>query len=116
MNECKNIARTRRNRTKSIEWIGSGTGIKRIVHHSELGKWDRDVDYWDLTAPLFRLRGRIARIEGNQAGYIETAGELNAFFVPVRDGFSKDRSENMNVEFHLGFSYDGLRAWNVKPV
>jgi hypothetical protein len=116
MSESRNIARTRRNRTKSLEWIGAGTGIRKMVHHSDLGKWSNDRDYWESTTLLARLRGRISRIEGNQAGYIEIPGELTAFFVPVRDGFSKDRSENAAVEFNLGFSYDGLRAWNVKAV
>ena len=116
MGESRGLARARRNRTKSLEWLGTGKGIKRLVHHSELGRWDKDRDYWDSSARLIRVRGRIGRIEGNQAGYIETPGELTAFFVPVREGFSKDRSENKAVDFHLGFSYDGLRAWNVTLV
>ena len=115
--ECRALARNRRNRTKSLEWLGSGNGLARLVHHSELGKWDeKDKDYWETPTTLARVKGRISRIDGNQAGQIELSGGLEAFFVPVREGFSKDRSENVRVDFNLGFSYDGLRAWDVKPV
>ena len=60
--------------------------------------------------PLTRVRGRVARINGPQAGFIELAGGLEAFFVPARSGLSRG-SENTPVLSFLGFSYDGLRAW-----
>lgn len=114
LDECKTKARFRRNRTKSFEWLGSGSGISRLVHHSQLGDWQREKDFWENTEPLLRLPGRIASIEAPQAGQIEVQGGLKAFFVPARGNYSRGHSENKSVTFFLGFSYDGLRAWEVK--
>lgn len=116
IDECRQMARFRRNRTKSLEWLGIGTGINRLVYHSELGRWLTDKDFWENTQYLSRVQGRIARIDGPQSGQIEIEGELYAFFVPARGDYSAGRSENKLVDFYLGFSYDGLRAWEVKDV
>ena len=113
LDECRSRARLRRNRTKSFEWLGPGTQLARLVHHSRLGDWDRSFDFWTNPRPLARVAGRISRIQGSEAGQIELAGNLTAFFVPAKSGFAHGRSENQAVEFHLGFSYDGLRAWGV---
>ncbi len=111
--ESRDMARLRRSRTKSLEWLGKGSGIQRLVHHSELGEWDREKNFWERTGYLERVRGRIAGIKGPQAGQIEVEGGLIAFFVPAHGGYARGRSENKLVDFYLGFSYDGLRAWEV---
>ena len=116
LEECRGRSRLRRNRTKSFEWLGPGVGLPKLVHHSRLGDWDHSSDYWTNIRPLSRVTGRIARIQGSHAGYIEVAGGLTAFFVPAKSGYARGRSENQAVEFHLGFSYDGLRAWDVSSV
>lgn len=113
LDECRAKARFRRNRTKSFEWWGKESGVGKLVHHSQLGEWNTDSDFWENTAPLARLPGRIAIIEGPQAGQIEVAGGLKAFFVPAKGDYSRGRSENRAVTFFLGFSYDGLRAWET---
>src|SRR5207244_3274950 len=82
LQESRGMARLRRNRTKSFEWYGNGSGITRLVHHSELGDWQQDTEFWKNTDSLTRLPGRIARIEGPQAGHIEIPGGMMAFFVP----------------------------------
>ncbi len=112
--ECRHRARLRRNRTKSLEWLGTGKGINQLVYHSELGKWLTDKDFWEKTQRLSRVQGRIARIDAPQSGQIEIEGGLYAFFVPARGDYSAGRSENQSVDFYLGFSYDGLRAWEVR--
>ena len=116
LDECRNRARLRRNRTKSFEWIGPGVGLSKLVHHSRLGDWNRPSDFWENVRPLNRVVGRIARIQGSEAGFIEVTGGLSAFFVPAKGGYARGRSENEAVEFYLGFSYDGLRAWDVKSL
>jgi len=115
--ECKTRTRFNRNRTKSLEWLGKGTGVTRLVHHTQLGNWDRAKNFWDKTALLVRLTGRIAKIDAAQAGQIEVQGGLKAFFVPAlgKDRkYLKGQHENYAVSFYLGFSYDGLRAWEVR--
>ena len=116
LEECRSRARLRRNRTKSFEWVGPGDGLSKVVHHSRLGEWDRKSDFWMDVRPLSRVIGRISRIRGSEAGHIEVAGGISAFFVPAKGGYALGRSENQAVEFYLGFSYEGLRAWDVKPV
>jgi hypothetical protein len=114
LEECKQAARVRRNRTKSFEWVGRKEGIAKLVHQSELGEWDQATDFWQHPEPLERVKGRIARVDSPQAGRIDVQGGLPAFFVPSRGGYSEGRSENKSVTFYLGFSYDGPRAWDVQ--
>lgn len=117
--ECSLMARARRNRTRSFEWLGHGLdhhlGVKNLVHYSSLGRWDRDIEFWESTGYLGRIPGRITHISGPQQGTIEIGKNgMTAFFVPTRSNHYKNRSENQEVEFFLGFSYDGLRAWEVQ--
>jgi tetratricopeptide (TPR) repeat protein len=114
LDECKNRAQFRRYRTTSPEWLGSGAGIGRLVHYSLLGEWSTDTVFWLHAERLSRVRGRIAKIDAPQAGQLELECGLPAFFVPARGNYSKGRSENRLVTCYIGFSYDGIRAWEVK--
>lgn len=113
--ESKAKARLRRNRTKSFEWYGFGDGVSALVHHGQLGDWDVETEFWSNTQPLLRLSGRVSKYESDQSGEIEVEGGLPAFFVPVRSGFTRSTAINAPVTFYLGFSYDGPRAWDVRP-
>lgn len=116
LDECRYIARFRRNRTKSFEWLGQGSDLHSLVHHSELGDWDREQDFWEDPKKLVRITGRISRIDAPQAGQIEVEGGLLAFYVPAKaGGYSQDRLNRL-VSFYLGFSYDGLRCWEVRDI
>ena len=127
-----------------MEWLGRGIGINQLVHHSELGDWDKDKNFSSETARLKKREGRITKYIGPQAGEIEVEGTgLKAFFVPAKGisdrgasqireiilddedvveqttmfttGFDKD-DVGKRVDFYLGFSYDGLRAWVVNAI
>jgi tetratricopeptide (TPR) repeat protein len=113
LEECKSMSRFRRDRHKSYEWLGKGIGAKRLIHHSQLGDWNLGDNFWENAAPLERLEGRIIKIDGSQSGLIGLPNGLKAFFVPGRGGFT---SGNINqvVNFYLGFSFDGPRAWSVR--
>lgn len=114
LEDCQNLSRFRRNRHRSTEWLGKGTGIQQLVHESELGEWAEG--FVKNTDRFVRLGGRIAApIAAPQKGYIQLPSGQMAFFVPVKGGFVPGRDENRSVEFFLGFSYDGLRAWQVTP-
>ena len=112
LEECRALARFRRDRTRSFEWVGSGQGIQRLVHQSRLGEWRED--FWETTAPLSRLDGRVASIDAPQKGRVEVSGGIDAFFVPAKAGIMFGRDENSPVTFLMGFSYDGPRAWDVR--
>lgn len=111
LEECRSLARFRRDRTRSFEWIGPSDGIAGLVHQSRLGEWRED--FWENAALLERLAGRVASIDGPQRGLIELEGGVQAFFVPARSRVHFGRDENTPVTCYLGFSYDGPRAWEV---
>lgn len=112
LEECRSLAQFRRDRTRSVEWIGPGSGVNALVHQSRLGEWS--ADFWESPDALVRLQGRIREIGGPQRGKIELECGLRAFFVPGKSGFSSGRDESTPVNFYLGFSYDGPRAWDVR--
>ena len=113
--QSKAKARNVRNRTRSFEWFGIGDGIARLIHYTELGDWEEETNFYGQAHHLERIDGRVAQINGPQAGYIElTSCGLKAFFVPAVADVYKGRDENTRLNFYLGFSYDGLRAWSVK--
>lgn len=111
LEECRSIARFRRDRTRSFEWIGPGEGVERLVHQSQLGEWIDD--FWEGATTLARLAGRVAAIDGPQKGTVELSGGVEAFFVPAKAGLHSGKDENLVVTCYLGFSYEGPRAWGV---
>ena len=112
LEECRLLARFRRDRTRSFEWIGPGDGISALIHQSRLGSWAED--FWESPGALARLDGRISSIDGPQKGSVELSGGVKAFLVPARSGFQPGRDENAPVNCYLGFSYEGPRAWDVQ--
>ena len=114
MSDSVHLSRTRRNRRHSFEWLGEGNDIGRLVHQSVLGNWNQKRRFWSNTSALKRVEGRIVNVRGPQAGEIEISG-LSCFFVPSYNPdkpISKD-DINRRADFYLGFSYSGIRAWDV---
>ena len=116
LEECRNRVRFRRDRTRSFEWLGTGRGLKQLVHQDLLGEWNREFDFWQNTNQLRRLEGVVSSISGPHAGEIEVSGGMKAFFVPGLSDIVHGRGQNVRVSFFLGFSYEGLRAWSVTLV
>ena len=113
---CRALARDIPNRSSSFEWLGTGLGIAKLVSALDLGGFDPRRGFFEDASQLVRVSGNILLIRGPGSGEIELRTGQRAFFVPVRgrDGaFERDRDETADVSFHLGFSYDGLRAWEV---
>jgi len=100
---------------RSFEWWASESLNRscHLVHHSELSGWDRGAEFWSNREKLGYVEGIIDDIRSPQAGHILLHG-LRVFFVPARLQSSTD--VNAKVKFHLGFSYEGLRAWNVQLI
>ena len=115
MRECNDRSRNRRNRHDSFEWLGDGDGIGRLVHHSDLGNWNDEIRFWANTSRLVRVEGVVSKWRGPESGEIMLRCGLACFFAPGRrdNPISKD-SINRQVDFFLGFSYSGIRAWDVK--
>jgi len=117
MHECRELAKNLRNRTQSIEWLGKGRGLGRLLHYTRLGEWDQEFEKGDK---LILVEGTIASIANPAAGQIELSCGLSAFFVPGRGFrgrvFAKGRDENKPVRFYLAFAYDGMRAWATRDM
>jgi len=114
--ECRSMARFRKNSKRCIEWLREGKGIQSLCHQSQLENWG--INFWDSSAEsqLVRTEGRIASIDAPQQGKVEFGGGLLAFFVPALGDFHHGRDENRRVSMFLGFSYEGPRAWQVKSL
>ena len=120
--EClQNIERCRRQAPilqakKSFEWWASPV-LNRpcpLVHHSELGGWSKDDDFFVGVEKLGYVEGRIDKISAPQAGELDIGG-IPAFFAP-KNQFIRARDLNAKIKCYLGFSYEGLRAWSVQPI
>ncbi len=117
--DSKRLARDGR-RQYSYEWVGVGAPAEdgrqappRLVHFTELGERRPEPELWEHSDKLLRMTGVIKEIEGPQSGWITVGdGRMGAFFVP-KDKFRRHSDINQLVEFYLGFSYEGLRAWSV---
>jgi hypothetical protein len=120
--ECvsKNLVIDRR--TMPIEWYGRGSDLRRLISLDLMGKKSADTQCWENTNLLEPLTGFTddTLIRGGK-GHIEMRCGLRAFFVPShanrgRDGGYLDDSIQgiKRVKFFLAFSYDGLRAYDVR--
>lgn len=119
LEECRQKARLIPNRTFSFDWLGQGHEMERLIHFTRLGEFDNsEKAFYKNDSWLIRATGKIVRADRPEAGWIELQCGLRAFFVPYerrRAGVSNFTSQDVNkdVNFFLGFSYDGLRAWSV---
>ncbi len=100
-------------KTKSDLWIGKArTGGFTLTSFSELGEWNKGKNFWEFSSVLRRINGMIEDpIPGPQGGYIRIDNVVRAFFVPGIT-FSSYRDENKPVNFFLGLSPSGPRAWS----
>jgi hypothetical protein len=111
----------------SYEWLGKGPEWCPLVSRNELGDYDQLKGFYERPDNLVRVQGQIREIKSPQAGEVSiipidapkgnSGGKQHsvpAFFVPRQD-FLRGRDELRLVDFYLGFSYEGLRAWDVLP-
>ena len=105
------LGRTKR----SYLWLANSPSWCPLISENDLGDWNRNEGFWSNTSPLQRVNGVIDLISGPQAGWIQLDPGVAAFFVPVIGGFQRDSDETEAVNFFLGFSPEGLRAWDVQP-
>ena len=106
---------------KCFEWLAADS-LNRpcpLVHFSELGGWDNEAGFVSEVDKLALVEGRIEDARDAQSGIIYVDG-ISVFFQPrpskkrenLEQFWSSDR--NTTVQFHLGFTYEGPRAWSVK--
>ncbi|MFD4644810.1 RNA-binding domain-containing protein [Streptomyces sp. NPDC058441] len=101
-------------RHKSFEWMGPGKGLRRLVHQSRLGEWDASRNFFTNVSILDRVEARVSTYNGPQSGELSIGG-VKAFYVPARADH-QFRSRHQKVTCYVGFSYEGLRAWEVRDL
>ncbi|AGA70736.1 hypothetical protein Desdi_3342 [Desulfitobacterium dichloroeliminans LMG P-21439] len=108
--ELKQKAEHRYNNRQVFEWLGEGKGLGRLRKYS--AKQIRE----DNAVNLERLTGRIINYK-NPGNATLSSHNMEVFFNPSR---AKQRfdSEDIGklVSFGVGFSYDGLRAYDQSVV
>jgi hypothetical protein len=111
MEECRRLSRGQR-RQWSFEWLGIEERSHPLVHFSELGtQRGTPTGFWSRPHQLRRVTGIIEEIKSPQSGTVKILNsQLTAFFAP-RNQFRQTRDVNAAIDFYLGFSYEGLRAW-----
>ncbi|WP_437956320.1 OST-HTH/LOTUS domain-containing protein [Sorangium sp. So ce119] len=113
LERCRNLVYGRR--TASPQWLGHVPNGCPLVSSSDLGAWSRSDNFWSETGALRPINGVIdEHIHGPQAAHIVIDGKVRVFFVPGKD-FFPGKDENKPVNFFLGFSPEGPRAWRTRP-
>jgi len=137
---CKNSARQLAlRRTASYEWLGlnNKNGFEQLVSRDKLGDITATkYDFFKDFSMLREVTGVIKSVGSGSEGTERKTGEieldnnprLRAFFIPIYGGYVEndnggeerchfDNTNNVNtrVKFFLGFSFDGLRAYQVVP-
>jgi tetratricopeptide (TPR) repeat protein len=111
LDSCRKVAVGRT--SYSYQWLAVEPKSCPIVYFRELGEWDSTLKFYPKSRLLHRISGTVKDILSPQAGRIRLKGGLDAFFVPGVEFFAS-KDINCEVEFFLGFSYEGFRAWSVR--
>lgn len=112
--ELSERMRNRPYRTHCFEWYGNGFELKKIIPYKIAIAKDENNENIYNEQVLKKTTGKISYIKGPEAGNIELSCGLIARFIPARANISRDKDQNRNVKFFLGFSNDGLRAYEVE--
>jgi hypothetical protein len=112
LDRCVELAVGRRGH--SYEWLATEPAWCPLVHHTELGGFNRQKGFYNDSSRLDRVEGVIESMKGPQSGMIRVGQATRAFFVPGTE-FWESQHLNAIVNFHLGFAYGGLRAWRLFP-
>jgi hypothetical protein len=111
--ECAKRSIGRKNH--SYVWLARNPSWCPLIADSDLGEWDKHKRFWGDTGLLQRVNGVIDVVHGPAAGVIALpGGKVKVFFVPVAGGFLENADEGAAVNFFLGFSVTGARAWDVR--
>lgn len=104
--ELKNRASKRIDNRRVYEWVGAGEGLRRLKRYALTRITPEEV------RSLAVLTGYVKTYKSENSAII-FSNNMDVFFNPKRAKriFSKD-NEGHRVTFSVGFSYDGLRAYD----
>lgn len=87
---------------KTIEWLGKGKDLNRLVHYTEVNDINRE-------SKLQLVEGVFTEYRHSGNGTITIANGIDVFFNPTQAQLTSN-DLNARVLFYLGFSYDGPKA------
>lgn len=112
LNEMRSHTKNLSNRTITSEWLGvDGNGLERLISASDF--WRQRNSDEELNAKLYKLKGQLPSKEsfyGKTAYLYYKRNEI--YFKPSALHDIGPSNERQWVEFGVGFSYDGPRAFN----
>lgn len=85
-----------------LEWYGKGTDLTKFVGRNSISPENKE-------EKLELVQGYFTDYLHDGSGKITIADKLEVFFSPTQAKLTSS-DVNKQVEFYLGFSYDGLRA------
>ena len=91
-----------RSSVKTIEWLGKGYDLNRLVHYKEINETNK-------SSKLLPVEGVFTEYKHSGSGIITIANGIEVFFNPTQAKLTSN-DINARVLFYLGFSYDGPRA------
>jgi hypothetical protein len=100
----------------SYEWLALSPPWCPLQGHHGLGKMrPRGVEsLFEDTSGLDRATGFLPASFARQGGHLKISPRLTAFFVPSEE-LRTYKDKQAEVNFFLGFSYEGFRAWDPRP-
>jgi hypothetical protein len=111
LRRAKDIAGGRGQRQYAYEWLGREPTWCPLVNHREMGRWNPATNFFEGSHErLTRVTGVIQRIDSPQSGRVVLEEGPQAFFLPGQS-FRQSQHVGSLVNFFLGFSYEGFRAW-----
>lgn len=116
--KCKQLKYFPASKIFCAEWIYE-EGIKKVLlNHRSVGEWQKEKGFFSEELPnkLAILNGKVKTFIDRNQGYIEIEDcGIEVFYVP---GSANHYSDNKGdkVEFYMGFTYDGPRAFKVKSI
>jgi cold shock CspA family protein/tetratricopeptide (TPR) repeat protein len=112
LRKCQELIFGRKN--FSYLWLSHQATNCPLVSYADLD-WDKKLGFWKDTSLMRTINGVIDDpIQTLQAGRILVDNKVKVFFVPFKDEFYPHQDENERVNFFVGFSPEGIRAWKVK--
>lgn len=114
------LARNLPRRKYARDWYdAAGNGVYSLVDNHDLREKYPSLEFDDRLEKIDSVIGRIQTIDREESGTILLSSGLQVHFNPAHNSdvkFYKGKDSGEKVSFKLAFSYEGLRAYQVKRV
>lgn len=101
------------------EWVGGVHESAVLINIKQIGIWKRDKQFFDIEPNnLLKVKGKVIKYISRTQGYLEIENiGIQVMYQPALcNHYSDDAQKGTNVEFYLGFNYDGARAFEIRNI